>query len=503
VIDPASGDIIAEESIVYDEYFSGYGITNGVIRGKEGEVHSSPLMWADALDLLFQTMKDKAVPFAEIKAVSGSGQQHGSVYLNETASDVLTGLDPGQSLAEQMKGIFSRETSPVWMDSSTEKECEDIEQAVWGRENLIRITGSAAFRRFTGPQIRKFFRREPEQYDNTVLIQLVSSYMASVLAGKPVPIEPGDGAGMNLMDIQAKAWSPQALEATAPDLIQKLLPIVPSDTVAGKIHPYFVNKYGFSEETDVVVFSGDNPCSIIGVGLVEPGMAAVSLGTSDTMFTYMKELRTSEKGEGVVFGAPTGDYMSLICMRNGSLARERVRDMFSLDWESFSECLRKTDPGNQNKVMLPYFEQEIYPPLEGVRRFDLREDERCENVRAVIEAQAMGLKVHSEWMGVETESICMTGGASVNREILQIFANVYQAKVYRFETPNSASLGAALRALYSFMQSQGEDISWKEAVEPFTRPVPGSEVEPDESVKRFYDIFRERFIQCEEQALAT
>jgi xylulokinase len=231
-------------------------------------------------------------------------------------------------------------------------------------------------------------------------------------------------------------------------------------------------------------------------------MAAVSLGTSDTMFTYMKELKTSEKGEGVVFGAPTGDYMSLICMRNGSLAREKIRDLFSLDWESFSECLRKTDPGNQNKILLPYFEQEIYPPLQGVRRFDLREDERCENVRAVIEAQAMGLKVHSEWMEVETESICMTGGASVNREVLQIFADVYQAKVYRFETPNSASLGAAIRALYSYSNEQSERISWKEAAGPFTQPMPGTEVMPDESVKHIYEIFRERFIQCEEKALA-
>jgi xylulokinase len=92
-------------------------------------------------------------------------------------------------------------TNPIWMDSSTAGQCADITRAVGGPIALATLTGSRAFERFTGPQIRKFFERDPAGYRRTARIHLVSSFMASLLAGADAPIEPGDGAGMNLMDI--------------------------------------------------------------------------------------------------------------------------------------------------------------------------------------------------------------------------------------------------------------------------------------------------------------
>ncbi|MFC1581951.1 xylulokinase [Planctomycetota bacterium] len=505
IIDGETGTIIQETGVNYDEHFGEmYDIANGVLRMPgEGEIHQPPLMWLDALDLLLAQLKQADIPLDQIRMIGGSGQQHGSVYLGSSFADALTNMEGGRSLSENLKGVFTRPTAPIWMDSSTGEECGEIETAVGGKEELIRLTGSAAFRRFTGPQIRKFHKQDPTAYADTALIQLVSSFMASVLTGKPVPIDPGDGGGMNLMDISTCQWSPAALDAAAPELCSKLLPIQPSDTVGGKISSYFVEKYGFGIDTDILLFSGDNPCSLIGVGLVEPGMAAVSLGTSDTFFACMPSPNTSLKGEGVVFGAPNGLYMSLVCMRNGSLAREKIRDAHGLDWDGFGECLAQTQPGNGGALMLPYFEQEIYPPLSGVRRFDLAEDDAAANVRAVIEAQAMAMRVHSEWMGIDTSSICMTGGASVNPHIRQAFADIFRAQVYQFETPNSASLGAALRALYRHGRLHGPDRSWIEAVKPFTRPQAGSTINPDPSTEDLYADHRERFIECEEEALRS
>ena len=78
---------------------------------------------------------------------------------------------------------FSRPLSPVWMDSSTTSECREIERAVGGSDVLARRTGSRAFERFTGPQIRAFAKREPHAYRDTARIHLVSSFMAALLAG--------------------------------------------------------------------------------------------------------------------------------------------------------------------------------------------------------------------------------------------------------------------------------------------------------------------------------
>ena len=89
-------------------------------------VHANPLMWLEALDVLLNRIKQSGFDFAEIDAVSGAGQQHGSVYLNNCFQSAVQSLDPNQSLADQLASSLSRETSPIWMDSSTEAQCEEI-----------------------------------------------------------------------------------------------------------------------------------------------------------------------------------------------------------------------------------------------------------------------------------------------------------------------------------------------------------------------------------------
>ena len=51
--------------------------------------------------------------------------------------------------------------SPVWMDSSTHAQCRQLEEAAGGPEQLAALTGSRAYERFTGTQIRKLAEQRP------------------------------------------------------------------------------------------------------------------------------------------------------------------------------------------------------------------------------------------------------------------------------------------------------------------------------------------------------
>ncbi|MFX0073765.1 MAG: xylulokinase, partial [Candidatus Hermodarchaeota archaeon] len=418
--------IIYKTSINFATELPHYRTKNGILISEDEKVvHSPPLMWIEALELILKKIEEN-VPITNIRAISGSGQQHGTVYLNKNFTKSLENLNPNQSLISQLKNCFSRETSPIWMDSSTSKQCEEIRSALGGKEQTIKITGSNAFERFSGPQIRKFYQANPREYSQTVIIHLVSSFMASILLGKNAPIDHGDGAGMNLMNIKTKRWDNKALDATAPNLKEKLPSLAKSSEVIGKISSYFVKKYGFNPNTLIIPWSGDNPNSIIGVGLIDKGKVAVSLGTSDTYFSYLKNLYLDLNGEGHVFGAPTGDYMSLICYKNGSLAREAIKEKFNLDWDSFSEILNKTPPGNNGKIMLPYFFPEIVPLVlePKVYRFGFDEDDVKANVRAIVESQFLSMRLHSRWIEEIPKEIYVTGGASANKEILQVLAEI-------------------------------------------------------------------------------
>jgi xylulokinase len=472
IIDLDSRKVIHESSLNFDQALPQYKTKNGVLPNRDPLVkHSSPLMWAEALDVLFAQMKRAGVPLGRILAISGSGQQHGSVYFNERIESALNNLNPKKSLVENLRGVFSRKTSPIWMDSSTATECAEIRKKLGGIRYTASRTGSDTFERFTGPQIRKFFKTEPTAYAATSSIALVSSYMASLLAGKIAPIDFGDGAGMNLMEIRRKVWDMEALKATAPSLKTKLPPLAASGQVIGKVSPYFVRKYGLNPEADATIWTGDNPASVIGLGLTKPGQIAVSLGTSDTFFGSMEKCQTDANGEGHVFGSPTGGYMTLICFKNGSLAREKIREHYGIkDWKQFGEMLKQTKPGNNGGILLPWFEAEIVPRVNkpGIHRFDLDEKDVAANCRAIFEAQMMSMRLHSQWMQVTPDRIYATGGAS---------------------------------AAHGWLVAADKNPKWDKLVAGFTAPLPNSEIKPDKKAARVYDKLIVKYASCERQAM--
>jgi len=388
------------------------------------------------------------------------------------------------------------------MGSSTSAECREITDAVGGAGPLSLHTGSRAFERFTGPQIRKFFKTDPAAYDATGRVHLVSSFMASLLAGTDAPLDPGDGSGMNLMDLASGDWWEPAVAATAPGLRDRLPIVRPAWTIAGTLSAYWQRRHGFPAAR-VVAWSGDNPCSLIGTGLVREGRVAVSLGTSDVIFGLMEEPRVDSSGTGHVFGAPTGAFMGLTVFKNGSLARERVRDSFGLSWPDFSRLLESTPAGNNGRIFLPWYEPEITPPVStaGVHRYGLAEDDAPGHVRGVIEGQMMAIARHSRWMDVDVDTIYATGGASANRQILQVMADVFKARVFQLEVRNSAALGAALRARHADAAAAGETLPWEQVIEGLVEPVAASRIEPRPAAHAVYLELMKAHAACEAHAL--
>jgi xylulokinase len=506
VVEVAGADrrVVFETSLDFDASLPDYGTRHGVLPRTVPEVaESSPLMWAEALDAVMARLGASGLDLHRLAAISGAAQQHGSVYLRGDMASRLAALDPRQGLVTQVAPMLSRTVSPIWMDSSTTSQCAEIVEAVGGQQVLAARTGSRAFERFTGPQIRKFFQQDPDGYASTGRVHLVSSFLASLLAGQESPVDPGDASGMNLMDLASTQWWPPAVEATAPGLAAKLPPVAPASTVVGTLAPYWQARHGLPAAT-VVVWSGDNPCSLIGVGLVREGRAAMSLGTSDTIFGLMKKPSVDPGGTGHVFGAPTGDYMGLTCFANGSLAREHVRDQYSLDWAGFSEALGATPPGNRGRVLLPWFGPEITPHVTtaGAHRYGgLRADQAAANVRAVVEGQMMAMALHSRWMSVDFDTIHATGGAAVNPQILQVVADVFGAEVHRVEVGNSAALGAALRALHADRLAAGAPLSWDEVVAGLVEPTAGSGAAPDRGRHATYRELMPLYEACETHAL--
>lgn len=511
-------DVLHQDHVHFDSELPEFRTQGGVHVHADGRTVTSPvLMWVKALDLLLQKMQGAGFDFSRVRSLSGSGQQHGSVYWRRGASRTLSHLDPGQNLNQQLQDVFSLSDCPVWMDSSSLLQCLHLQEAAGGAAALADITGSRAYERFTGSQIAKVRHSQPEEFQNTEVrgqpvtfnptttktavissvcvcvqrISLVSSFAASLFLGSYAAIDFSDGSGMNLLDIRTRSWSEICLKATAPQLDELLGAPVASSSVLGYISSYFVRRYGFSESCSVVTFTGDNPASLAGMRLQEGDIAEPDPALDGHVFCNPVDWRA---------------YMALLCFKNGSLTRERIRnECAGGSWDVFSAALTGTPLGNNGYIGLYFDVVEITPPAHGVHLFD-PEDNKVSSmspqvaVRALVEGQFLSRRLHAERLGysiVPGTRVLATGGASCNREILQVLSDVFNAPVYAIDVPNSACLGSAYRALHGLMEQSG--VSFFDLVK--TAAEPQLVTTPQPTAPQVYGLMLRRYAQLEERVL--
>ncbi|XP_074596739.1 xylulose kinase-like [Brevipalpus obovatus] len=464
--------ILHQASVMFDIDLPEFRTRGGANRIENSDVVTAkPLMWVKALDMALDRLKATGFDFGTVRSISGSGQQHGSVFWRHGTRKKLQTLNPENPLHLELSESFALQDSPIWMDSSTTEYCKKLEETVGGPEKLAQITGSRAYERFTGPQIAKIAHTKSDIYQTTERISLVSSFVASILLGGYAPIDLSDGSGMNLLNIWNREWSKECLNSCGPDLQSKLgQNPIPSTDVLGEISPYYVQRYGFNRTCKIVAFTGDNPASLVGMCLGENDIG-VSLGTSDTVFLWLKSPKPGVHGN--IFCNPlcSTDWMSLLCFKNGSLTRERIRDECANGhWDHFNKLVESTPPGNSGNIGFFFDCMEIYPPLKGDFRFNAQNESvssfsEAVEARACIEGQFLRLRLHSELLGYETTSngneasIKVTGGASCNPVFLQILSDIFNRPVYRQPNANSACLGGALMAKYAVCKDK---ISFKE-----------------------------------------
>ena len=121
---------------------------------------------------------------------------------------------------------------------------------------------------------------------------------------------------------------------------------------------------------------------------------------------------------------------------------------------------------------MPWFEAEIVPRVNrpGIHRFDLDEKDAAANCRAVVEAQMLSMRLHSQWMKVAPDCIYATGGASNDPALLQVMADVMNCRVLRIEVSKSAALGAALLAAHGWLVQTGRKAEVGTGCSRFYRP---------------------------------
>lgn len=456
VIDFDQNKIIYTDSVNYDKDLPKYHTQNGVIQTNElGVSESDPKMWIEAIEVLLERLKQSEIQQSKIKSISVSGQQHGLVCLDA-------------------EGNLTRSQSKLWNDFSTQKECDLLTESIGGLDNMITEVGNSQLPGYTASKIYHFVRHEPEAFAKTKTLFLVHNYINWYLTGGKnegvKSIEPGDTSGMALWNPKERQWSEKVVDLISPDLMSKLPEVKSSDESIGLVSEEIVNKFGLDHNCTIDAGCGDNMYGAIGTGNVEEGIVTISLGTSGTAYTFLKEAFIDPAGEIAAFCDSSGNHLPLVCVSNLANGYNEILTQYNITHVEFNESIQKTKPGNKGRIIIPWYEGERTPdvPLAAPIYFGFALKDFTKEIlsRAVLEGHILNLHKGFERMAIKVKEIRLTGGLSKSDAWTQTIADIFEVETVPIEG-EGAALGAALHATWVWNKENKIDIPLSEIVESF------------------------------------
>ncbi|MEW5959388.1 MAG: xylulokinase [Chloroflexota bacterium] len=390
--------------------------------------------WAGAVASIRRLLSDAGVSGEAIAAIGLTGQMHGLTLLDEA----------GQVLRPAI----------LWNDQRTGAECDDI-RARLGKARLIQITGNDALTGFTAPKILWVQKHEPEIFAKARQILLPKDFIRFKLTGTYATDRAG-GAGTLLFDLAKRDWSSEVVAAL--DIPPAWLPRShEGPEVTGHVSAATAAATGLKAGTPVVGGGGDQAAQAVGVGAVEPGIIALTLGTSGVVFASTDEPFVEPEGRLHAFcHAVPGRWhlMGVMLSAAGSLRWYRDTLAAGVDFDTLLAPAAGVAPGSEGLLFLPYLTGERTPHPDPLARgafvgLTVRHG-RPHFSRAVLEGVAFGLRDSFELMKsaglAEIRQVRVSGGGARSGLWRQILADVLNVELVTINTTEGAAYGAALLA---------------------------------------------------------
>jgi len=379
-----------------------------------------------------------------VRAVGLSGQMHGSVLLNERDEPVRPAL--------------------LWNDQRTARECEEIEQRVGGRRAMVERVGNAALAGFTLPKLLWVRAHEPERWASVRRVMMPKDYLALRLAGVHAT-DVGDASGTLLFDIDRRDWHAGMLELF--ELDPALFPrAAESASVLSAVHADGASALGVRTGTPVVIGSGDNQTGAIGAGVVEPGLALVTIGTSGVVYAHADQprrdldeaapgrLHTMCAADGSVRTPGAWSVTGCTLSAGGALAWARSVLAPGMSYSELVESAFTNAPvGSRGLLFLPHLTGERCPYPDPDARgawigLTARHDRDC-LVRSVIEGVTCSLAMIADLArgaGAGFERCRVGGGGASSPAWRGLLAGAVGVPMSVPTTTEGPAFGAALLA---------------------------------------------------------
>ncbi len=392
------------------------------------------LWWAATCEAIPRALAAAGASGADVEAVGLTGQMHGAVLLDAGGAVIRPAI--------------------LWNDQRTGAECDEIRERV-GAERLLEITGNDALTGFTAPKLLWVRNHEPEAWRRLARVLLPKDEVRRQLTGE-MAMDVADGSGTLLFDLAARTWSPEVLAAL--ELDPAWFPeTFEGPAITGRLTAAAAQATGLRSGTPVVAGGGDQAANGVGVGAIDEGVVALSLGTSGVIFAATRSPIHEAQGRVHAFcHAVPGRWHLMSVMLSAAGSFRWFRDTLA-PGEAFGELAASAgavEAATAGLHFLPYLtgERSPHPDPEARGAFVglTTAHDRRHLTRAVLEGVAFGLRDGLDLMlaaGMpRPDQIRASGGGLASPTWRQILADVLDVELVTPSTTEGAAFGAATLA---------------------------------------------------------
>jgi xylulokinase len=399
-----------------------------VQRPRDGWSEQNPEAWWQATDTAMTTLGEQAAgQLQEVAAIGLSGQMHGATLIDDRDRVLRPAI--------------------LWNDGRSDAQCKELTRRV---PDLAKITGNLAMPGFTAPKLLWVAQHESELFSRIARVLLPKDYLRLRMCGNYAS-DMSDSAGTLWLAVGKRAWSSAMLDACG--LSTSQMPTLHEGPEAtGVLLPGVATRWGLSNKVVVAAGAGDNAAGAIGVGVVKPGQALVSLGTSGVYFVSSERFAPNPADAVHAFchALPNTWHQMSVILSAASCIDWSARLTGLADASTLLAEIDSSPTPRRTPIFLPYLSGERTPHNDTHARgvfFDLDHDtDRVSLGRAVLEGICFAMADAERALSsghIPIDSVLAIGGGARSPLLLQLLASTLGRSI---TTSDEADAGPAFGA---------------------------------------------------------
>ncbi|MGG6312968.1 gluconokinase [Paenibacillus macerans] len=362
----------------------------------------------------------------------------------------------------------------TWADNRSAEWSEKLKNELGGHDIYMR-TGTPIHPMSPLTKLLWLRHERAELFQNASKFISIKEYVFHKLFGEYV-VDYSIASATGLMNLERLDWDEEALQAAGitPERLSKL---VPTTHVMQGLAQQYADDMGLAPSTPFVIGASDGVLSNLGVDAIDPGVVAVTIGTSGAIRTVVDRPRTDPKGRIFCYALTDKHWVIGGPVNNGGVIFRWVRDEFAASevetakrlgispYDVLTKIGERVRPGADGLLFHPYLAGERAPLWNPDARgsfFGLTLHHKKEHmIRAVLEGVIYNL--YTVLLAMEEQigrprKIQATGGFARSPLWRQMMADIFDQQVIIPESFESSCLGAVVLGLYALGEIDSFDI---------------------------------------------